>query len=487
MKPLDELRNRRLTEPEFLSQRQAVLGQWPTGAEVDLEEAVAYQRTIPQAKRFTLKLKEAAQKGETLIQPRAGVALVDEQIVLLKYLQDEGGADLLPTTVDSYTRQNKYQQAEQGIQESKNSGRSLLNGFPIVNHGIKASRRVTEAMKVPVEVRHGTPDALLLAEIAMAAGFTGFEGGGISYNIPYAKDASLEATIKNWQYVDRLVGWYQECGIEIDREPFGPLTGTLVPPCISHAIAIIEALLAAEQGVKNISVGYGQCGNLIQDVAALRTLADLTREYLDRYGYRDVRIYTVFHQWMGGFPTSEAKSFAVISWGATAAAFARATKVIVKSPHEAFGVPTKEANADGLKATRQILNMLRDQVLPSSEEMQTEIKVIGEETKAILEKVLDLGGGDWAVGAVRGFAAGALDVPFAPSRCNKGKVMPVRDHYGAVRLLDFGNLPLSPEIKDFHRQKIDERARNERRTAGFQMVTDDIYAISKGMLVGRPR
>ena len=37
----------------------------------------------------------AKEAGITLIQPRAGVALVDEHIELLKHLQDEGGADLL--------------------------------------------------------------------------------------------------------------------------------------------------------------------------------------------------------------------------------------------------------------------------------------------------------------------------------------------------------------------------------------------------------
>jgi methylaspartate mutase epsilon subunit len=484
---MDELRNRRLSDAELHAQRQIVLAQWPSGAEVDFDEAVAYQKAIAPAKRFSAKLKWAAENGEILIQPRAGVALVEEQIALLRHLQEEGKADLLPTTVDSYTRQNRYRQAAQGIAESQNAGRSLLNGFPIVNHGVRASRKVTEGVDIPIQVRHGTPDARLLAEISFAAGFTAFEGGGISYNIPYAKDAGLETTIKNWQYVDRLAGWYQEQGIEIDREPFGPLTGTLVPPCVSHAVAIIEALLAAEQGVKNISVGYGQCGNLIQDVAAIRTLSALTREYLTRFGYRDVRLYTVFHQWMGGFPPDEAKSFAVIAWGAAAAAFAGVTKVIVKSPHEAFGVPTKEANADGLKTTRQVINMLRDQKLPASAELQTEIGIIRDETKAILDKIAELGEGDWAVGIVRGFAAGVVDVPFAPSRCNKGKLMPVRDQYGAVRLLDFGNLPFTREIKEFHRQKIEERAKAERRTAGFQMVTDDIYAISKGMLVGRPR
>ncbi len=38
----------------------------------------------------------------------------------------------------------------------------------------------------------------------------------------------------DWQYVDRLTGIYEEAGVPINREPYGPLTGTLVPPCISH-------------------------------------------------------------------------------------------------------------------------------------------------------------------------------------------------------------------------------------------------------------
>ncbi|MCQ4950839.1 methylaspartate mutase subunit E, partial [Bittarella massiliensis] len=100
------------------------------------------------------------------------------------------------------------------------------------------------------------------------------------------------------QYCDRLTGLYEEAGIHINREPYGPLTGTLVPPCISHAVAIIESLLAAEQGVKNITVGYGQCGNLVQDVAAIRTLEELTDEYLEKYSYTDMEVTTVLHQWM---------------------------------------------------------------------------------------------------------------------------------------------------------------------------------------------
>ncbi len=82
----------------------------------------------------------------------------------------------------------------------------------------------------------------------MSSGFTSYEGGGISYNIPYAKRVTLEKSIRDWQYCDRLMGMYEEHGIRINREPFGPLTGTLIPPFISHSIAIIEAFAGAGTG-----------------------------------------------------------------------------------------------------------------------------------------------------------------------------------------------------------------------------------------------
>ena len=315
-----DLQNRRIPDDEFAKLRKEVLSQWPTGRDVDLEEAVAYHKSMPEERIFSKKLIAAKEAHRTLIQPRAGVPGIEEHIKLMQYLQDQGEADLLPTTIDSYTRQNRYEEAENGIAESARLGRAMLNGFPAVNHGVANCRKVIESVHTPIQVRHGTPDARLLTEIAYAGGFTSYEGGGISYNLPYCKNVPMERTIRDWQYVDRLTGLYEEMGVSINREPYGPLTGTLVPPCISHAVAVIGALLAAEQGVKNITVGYGQCGNLVQDIAAIRVLEELTNAYLERYGYSDVVVTTVLHQWMGGFPADEAKAFGVIATGSLIAA-----------------------------------------------------------------------------------------------------------------------------------------------------------------------
>jgi len=480
------VKNKKWTEEEFFKAREEVLKQWPTGEEVDLAEGVKYLKALPDSKNFAKKLWAAKQNGKTLAQPRAGVALLDEHIELLNFLSKEGGADLLPSTIDSYTRLNRYEECERGIKESEKAGRSLLNGFPGVNYGVKGCKKVLESVDKPLQVRHGTPDARLLAEITMSSGWTSYEGGGISYNLPYAKAVSMERTIRDWQYIDRLVGWYEEQGVSINREPYGPLTGTLVPVSISNAVQLIECLLAAEQGVKSITLGYGQCGNLIQDVAAIRTLQELAEEYCEKFGYKDMQLTTVFHQWMGGFPEDESKAYGVISNGAAAARLSGATKVIVKTTHEAIGIPTKEANANAIKATKMVLNLLDGQTLADSEELEKEIKQIKAEIKCIMDKVYDLGNGDLAIGTVEAVKQGVIDIPFAPAKVNMGKMLPARDNQGRIRYLECGNMPFTDEIKAFNKAELQKRADFEGREVSFQMTVDDIFAVGKGNLIGRP-
>ena len=479
------LEDKRLTKKAFNKQRREVLATWPTGEGVEIADGVACQQALPQKKSFAAALDRADRAGEVLLQPRAGVALVEDHIKLLKYLESD--CDLLPTTIDAYTRQNRYDEAAAGIAKSEQAQHSLLNGFPAVNHGLAGCRQVIDSVNKPVEVRHGTPDARLLAEITLAAGFSSFEGGGISYNIPYAKKIPLERSIADWQYVDRLAGLYEEAGARVNREPFGPLSGTLVPPFISHTVAIIEGLLALRQGVRSLTLGYGQAGNLVQDVAAMLALRTLADDYFHAAGYDDYQLTTVFHQWMGGFPEDEAKAFGVIGWGATVAALAKATKVIVKTPHEAMGIPTREANRSGLRTTRQLISMLADQRLPDTEQVQQEVQLLTTEVRTVLDQVFDLGEGDVARGAVNAFQAGVIDVPFTPSICNRGKLLPIRDDHGAIRIFQNGAVPMADDVLAFHREQIQKRAKAEKRKLCFQMVIDDIYAISKGRLVGRPR
>lgn len=481
-----KLNNKKLSMDEFLKIRKEILSSYITGSDplLDLDQAVEYLKNVPNHKNMAYVLNKAGQEGRTLVQPRAGTPILKEHIELMKYLE-QAGADLLPTTIDSYTRQNRYKEAEDGIKESERLNRALLNGFPAVNYGVENCRKVYEAINVPIQARHGTPDARLLAEIIHAAGWTSNEGGGISYNIPYAKNISLVDSIKYWQYCDRLVGYYQERGVTLNREPFGPLTGTLVPPSISHTIAIVEAILAATQGVKSITVGYGQCGNVTQDIAALKTLKIKTEEYLQRFGFKDVDVTTVFHQWMGGFPNNEAEAMGLISMSATVAALGKATKMITKTPYESIGIPTKEANERGIKASKFVASLLKDQQFPHSEELFREMHQIEIEIDSLMDNIIKAGKGDIASGIVESFKSGIIDVPFAPSKYNLGKILPARDNQGYIRILEFGNLGFNDEIKEFHKSRIQERVDYEKRTFSFDLTVDDIYAVSMGSLIGR--
>ena len=95
-------------------------------------------------------LNKAEQEGRTLVQPRAGTPRLKEHIELMQYLE-RAGADLLPSTIDSYTRQNRYQEAQDGIDESERLNRAMLNGFPAVNYGVSNCRKVYEAINVPIQ------------------------------------------------------------------------------------------------------------------------------------------------------------------------------------------------------------------------------------------------------------------------------------------------------------------------------------------------
>ncbi|NHN40572.1 methylaspartate mutase subunit E [Halorubellus sp. JP-L1] len=472
------LRDERIPAEQLRRTDEAIRGNYPTGADVDFEDAIEFHESLPDEKRFADVLESA---DRPLLQPRAGVARLDEQISLLSHLQEEGNADLLPTTIDSYTRDNQYEKAQTGLEEARDTGKAALNGFPAVNHGVEGCRDLIRALDAPIEVRHGTPDARLLAAVTFAGGFQSFEGGPISYNIPYCKDDDLAETIEHWQFVDRLAGAYTERGVTINREPFGPLTGTLVPPSIAIAVMLVEGKLAATQGVRSLTLGYGQVGNLVQDVAALRALKSLGESYLPD----SVEVTTVFHEWMGGFPPDEARANGVIGLGGTTAAVAEPDKVITKSPQEFQGVPTKEANAAGLRTTRQMLDMVREQAI-ALDGVDEEQELIERTAMELVETVEHYGDGDVALGVVDAFAAGALDVPFAPSDAAMGAVLPARDDDGRVRIFEFADLDVSDDLKEIHGNFLDERARTEGRERSFAMVADDVDAISDGRLIGRP-
>jgi len=477
--PTSPLSAAQIPEDVFQSMRRQNLARWPTGAEVDLDEAAAYHRDLPEHKRLGAVMRKAAAESRCLTQPRGGFGTLELQLELMRVLEAEGLADVVPTTTDSYTRNEQWSKAKKGIEESTRAGRSMLNGYPMVNYGVESTRALIEAIDKPAIVLSGTAMPRLTSEIGYAAGYSGYLGSGIAYTVSYTKDITIEDGIRNYQYLDRLATSYQAHGVELHRRQPGFLTGTNIPPSIAIMTCVLDLLLAAAQGVKNYGLELGQTLHLVQDAAAIRACGELCQEYLQRFGYRDVFTPVTSLHWMGAWPHDEAQAATLISYGGTLAAVGGAVSVTTKSTHEAFGIPTPQANAEGLRMTRMAIYLARNIRLDGLEEFQREKELIGREVRAVIDKVLEMGDGDIAVGSVRAFEAGIMDIPWSPNRQVKSRVLPARDADGYLRILDPGDMPIEKEVLEYHEERLRERAAREHCPYGQELAVTSVYEISE--------
>lgn len=483
--PLDEPRPRltqaQIPGDEFARMRRENLARWPTGRDaLDLEPAVAFHKSQPRHRNLAWAMRKAAADGRCLTQPRGGFGTFELQLELMKCLAEEGFADIVPTTTDSYTRNERFAQAGQGSEESQKAGRSLLNGFPIVNHGVATCRRLVESVDRPTIVLSGTAMPRLTSEIALAAGYSGYLGSGIAYTTSYTKDVTIEEGIRNYQYLDRLAALYQEHGVELHRRQPGFLTGTNIPPSIAIITGILDALLAAAQGVRNYGIELAQTLHLVQDAAAIQVCGELAQEYLRRFGYDVFTPVTSLH-WMGAWPHDEAQSAALVSYGGTLAAIGGAVSVTTKSTHEAIGIPTPQANADGLRMTRMAIYMARHIRLDGLAEFEREKDLIRREVRAVVDKVLEMGDGDVAIGTLRGFESGVLDIPWSPNRYVKSRVMPARDVDGALRILDAAAMPFPADVLEVHEERLRRRAEREGVPYGPDLAVSSVYELSDAL------
>ncbi|MBQ3437067.1 MAG: methylaspartate mutase subunit E [Fusobacterium sp.] len=464
----------------FLEKRKEILKNFKI--DIDMETAIKFHRYLPEYKNFTKKIDKNFTNKKVATQISLGSVLYEENLELISSFSKNEGVDFLAINVDAFSKENKFENVERAIEESKKSNKAILNGYPIVNYGIEKTRKLVNESGVPLQLRHGSTNPKLLVEVALASGISSIEGGGISHNIPFSKSVSLEESIENWKYVDRLIAFYEENGISIHREPNSNLTATLVPPAIANSIQILECLLAIEQGVKNISLSCSQNGNLIQDIACLKALKESFNEYFSEFLNEDIKISTVFYQWIGGVPNDAVKSYGIISYATLVAKLARADRIYIKNPEEFSTNYLNVSLKNTVDLTKSILELTAFQEFGNNDRVECEKKLIKKETKLIMDKILELSKGELSKGIIEAFKLGIIDVPFAPSKYNLGKMMPARDNEGMIRYLDIGNLPFDEEIKEFHRKKLEERALRENREINFQMTVDDIFSLSTGQL-----
>lgn len=420
----------------------------------DLPEILEHLRASTKASAHTI-LRTATGTGIPALQPRCGVGGHDEMRSLLQQLEAGAAPELLPVTIDAHTRLRHFDVAAATLRTSP----SNLNGYPLVGHGWQRGRELNACVRAPLEIRHGSPDARDLFAVAIASGITSFEGGGISYNLPYCKDVPLPVSLEAWREVDAACGTLARAGVIVDRELFGTLTAVLVPPSLSLAITLLEAILAAGEGVRCVSVAYPQGGALAQDVAALRAIPRLARRYLPP----DVEVFAVLHQFMGVFPRQRDKADALILYGGLTGRLGGAAKIITKTNQEAYGIPDAAANIAGIRTTRLATADLLDFVRVDDQRVDQELQWIEGEVDELVQPIL--AAGDTAAAIAHAFAAGTLDIPFSASIHAHSQVIPQRDPTGAIRYLQVGALP-------FGRSTLQRHARLLETSAGHRDTPD---------------
>jgi methylaspartate mutase epsilon subunit len=479
-----QIRNKKLNEDEFRRERQQVLSLWPTGREVDLDEAVEYHKSLPPGKVMAKKLEKARKEGESYAITGMGKATLEQQLEVWQYVQETGEADLLATSVDSFSRVLNFAAAEKGLRESQRISKSVLNGLPVVNHGVKAIRRIISAVNLPVGLRYGAIDPRLIDEIGLAGGHTSTAPDGIYSFWNMNSKLPLETILRTHQYVMRLAGYYEEKGAPILLSCQGMYDGGAVPPSLVSAAMLTQVLMYAEQGSKHIRLHYHLRGNLVQDLAGTRALQKLAREYLDRCGYTDVETFLSVALALLRYPEDIGSAFTIICMNSVAARLCHAQMNDIRTSAEAVTIPTKEDIATSFKCAKLMTALLKEQKLDVDQQaVEVESEREEREVRQILERVLEIGEGDIAAGTIKAVQAGILDNPFSTSPAVANKIIGVKDSDGAVRYLDTGNLPFTRDILEFHRQKIAERGAKLGHQLDYETVISDISSISRGRLV----
>ena len=461
--------NARIDEDALLAQRRQVFDEQLGREPYDLDEAIGFARDNASRGTVAAVLQHAKDSGVPAVVPRAGVSSWEGQRDLMAKL-DEAGAAFLPITIDSLTRELQFAEADRRLASG-----TQLNGYPIVAHGIEATRRLIQGFDKPVIVRANAVDLRITAESGFASGGTAFVSGPMYATIYYSKNAPLSEGIAKWQYIFRLMGWYTDNGVPMADDAVGfSQSGTCSVPSLMHVGVVLDALIMAAQGVKHIMVYSMLQGNLAQDVASCLAVDQLAQEYLQRFGFDDVHTYVASSDWNGAFPARRPDAYGLIAANVFAAAIARAPLNYVKTIDEGIGVPTAESNADSIRVTRYLLNLIGRQAQAwRTPEVEFELHLNLIEARAMLDAIIDVGAGDPAVGCVRALGTGLLDIPFSPNVHVKGNVLPIRDAMGAVRFLDHGALPIPKEALDMEAERLARRSADV-SLLGYQDVVADL-------------
>jgi len=288
------------------------------------------------------------------------------------------------------------------------------------------------------------------------------------------------------QYNYRLMGYYGERGVNLTLDIDGLLPAGVFPLSVDIAGIVCNALIAARQGVRIIIPWSFLMGYIPQDIAWARVCRRLLREYLDKFGYKSTATPAQFVSQIPLFPYPRdlGWAFGFINYSAMVGAMAKAEAVCVRTVDEGAGIPTKESHSVSYRSAKWIFDVVRQQKLDFlQEEVAVEERMAEIEIRSLLDRVFEVGDGDVSIGLQKAFDLGYMDTPLSSNINIMGRALGVRDMNGACRYLDFGNLAIPDEAKEFHREKIADRERAQGKKLDYHTVVEEFWTFSKGKLI----
>ncbi len=355
---LIKVKQQRMDEDVFMEKHKEVLAIWPTGKEVDLEEAVAYQKALPDSKRFHKVLQKVPRRTPHRRSfPDRAPHSSTMRSRLIRSL-NELGIHLLPLTTDSYTRNLQLDKVEKGLEESTRTGKAALNGYPIVNHGVKTNRKVVEACDGALDPRSSRVGQALVAEIAFASGMNAFPNSFFGWIAGYDKKATVEECIETAQYTRRLIGYYADHGVIITTDTHGWLPNFVIPMSVNMATQIIESLDLGRAGrEERLPAGEhaglpgprpGRHARLCPSSCGTISTGSATPTSISPGVFGSQSPLFPFPQEMGS-------AFGYIGYTALTAALGGCDVVSVKTVDEAAGVPSIDSHRESYLAAQWIL------------------------------------------------------------------------------------------------------------------------------------
>jgi methylaspartate mutase S subunit len=185
------------------------------------------------------------------------------------------------------------------------------------------------------------------------------------------------------------------------------------------------------------------------------------------------------------FPQDLGNAFGYINYVAMEAAMTDLAACSVKTIDEALGVPSLESHMQTYASANWIFNVVRQQkFVADTPAILQEMRMTELAVSAIMDKVIDMGDGDVAVGVVKAVEAGVLDSPFSINIYPRDLCMGARDLEGACRYIDYGNLPIPEEVRKYNDEKIKEREKYEGGKLNFKASMADFWCLSQATAIG---